>query len=85
LRFINGSATSNFDVRIPGVKMTVVSADGQDVEPVPVDEIRIAVAETYDVVVQMPDDKAHTIFAQSIDRSGYARATLAPEVGMEAD
>lgn len=85
LRFINGSATSNFDIRIPGMKMTVVSADGQDVEPVQVDEIRITVAETYDVVVQMPDDKAHTIFAQSIDRSGYARATLAPEVGMQAE
>ncbi|WP_316157616.1 copper resistance system multicopper oxidase [Cupriavidus sp. BIC8F] len=85
LRLINGSATSNFDVRIPGIKLTVVSADGQDVEPVQVDEIRIAVAETYDVVVQMPDDKAYTIFAQSIDRSGYARATLAPEVGMQAE
>lgn len=85
LRFINGSATSHFDVRIPGMKLTVVSADGQDVEPVQVDEIRIAVAETYDVVVQMPDDKAYTIFAQSMDRSGYARATLAPEHGMQAE
>ncbi|WP_454740831.1 copper resistance system multicopper oxidase [Cupriavidus basilensis] len=85
LRFINGSATTTFDVRIPGVKLTVVSADGQDVEPVQVDEIRIAVAETYDVVVQMPADKAYTIFAQSMDRSGYARATLAPEPGMRAE
>lgn len=84
LRLINGSATTTFDVRIPGIKLTVVSADGQDVEPVQVDEIRIAVAETYDVVVQMPDDKAYTIFAQSMDRSGYARATLAPEPGMHA-
>ncbi|MGX6571224.1 copper resistance system multicopper oxidase, partial [Cupriavidus necator] len=84
LRLINGSATTTFDVRIPGIKLTVVSADGQDVEPVQVEEIRIAVAETYDVVVQMPDDKAYTIFAQSMDRSGYARATLAPEPGMRA-
>ncbi|KAB0595520.1 copper resistance system multicopper oxidase [Cupriavidus pauculus] len=85
LRFINGSATSTFDIRIPGIKLKVVSADGQDVEPVQVDEFRIAVAETYDVVVEMPDDKAYTIFAQSMDRSGYARATLAPEIGMQAE
>ncbi|MEC4722864.1 copper resistance system multicopper oxidase [Noviherbaspirillum sp. CPCC 100848] len=84
LRFINGAATSIFDVRIPGLKMTVVSADGQNVEPVTVDEFRISVAETYDVVVQMPDDRAYTIFAQSIDRSGYTRGTLAPRLGMSA-
>jgi hypothetical protein len=84
LRVINGSATTIFDVRIPGLKMTVVSADGQDVEPVAVDEFRISVAETYDVIVQLPDERAYTIFAQSIDRSGYARATLAPRAGMAA-
>ncbi|WP_454728003.1 MULTISPECIES: copper resistance system multicopper oxidase [Cupriavidus] len=85
LRFINGSATTTFDVRIPGTKLSVVSADGQDVEPVEVDEFRIAVAETYDVIVQMPDDRAHTIFAQAMDRSGFARATIAPEQGMSAE
>lgn len=85
LRFINGSATTTFDVRVPGVKLSVVSADGQDVQPVEVDEFRIAVAETYDVVVQMPDDRAHTIFAQAMDRSGFARATIAPEEGMSAE
>jgi len=84
LRFINGSANSYFDVRIPGLKMTVVSADGQDVFPIEVDEFRIAVAETYDVIVQPPEERAYTIFAQSIDRSGYARGTLAPRPGMEA-
>ncbi|MGV7240212.1 copper resistance system multicopper oxidase [Caballeronia sp. M23-90] len=84
LRFINGSSETFFDVRIPGLKMTVVSADGQEVKPVPVDEFRIAVAETYDVVVDIPDDKAYTIFCQSMDRSGYARATLAPSAGMQA-
>ncbi|HJP99110.1 MAG TPA: copper resistance system multicopper oxidase, partial [Rhodanobacteraceae bacterium] len=84
LRFINGSANSYFDVRIPGLKMTVISADGQDVHPVTVDEFRIAVAETYDVIVQ-PADQAYTIFAQSIDRSGYARGTLSPRPGMEAE
>ncbi|WP_416047467.1 copper resistance system multicopper oxidase [Cupriavidus basilensis] len=85
LRFINGSATTTFDVRIPGVKLSVVAADGQDVEPVEVDEFRVAVAETYDVLVQMPDDRAHTIFAQALDRSGFARATIAPEQGMSAE
>ncbi|MBI5042036.1 MAG: copper resistance system multicopper oxidase [Gammaproteobacteria bacterium] len=83
LRFINSGAMSFFDVRIPGLKMTVVQADGQDVEPVTVDEIRIAVAETYDVIVT-PGDTAYTIFAQSMDRSGFARGTLAPRAGMSA-
>ncbi|WP_457677051.1 copper resistance system multicopper oxidase [Thiolapillus sp.] len=84
LRFINGSAMSFFDVRIPGLKMTVVAADGQYVQPVSVDEFRIGVAETYDVIVE-PDDGAYTIFAQSIDRSGYARGTLTPDLGMTAE
>ena len=85
LRFINGSANSYFDVRIPGLKLTVVAADGQDVEPVPVDEFRIAVAETYDVIVEPTENRAYTLFAQSVDRSGYARGTLAPKSGMEAE
>ena len=85
LRFINGSAMSIFDVRIPGLKLTVVAADGQDVEPVSVDEFRIATAETYDVIVEPKDDRAYTIFAQSMDRSGYARGTLAPAPGMQAE
>lgn len=84
LRFINGAATTIFDVRIPGLKMTVVAADGQDVEPVTVDEFRISVAETYDVIVEPTDDRAYTIFAQSIGRSGMVRATLAPRPGMQA-
>jgi CopA family copper-resistance protein len=85
LRFINGSAMSIFDVRIPGLKMTVVAADGQDVEPVSVDEFRIAVAETYDIIVEPSDDRAYTLFAQSIDRSGFVRGTLSPRVGLSAD
>jgi len=85
LRFVNGSSNSYFDVRIPGLQLTVVAADGQNVEPVAVDEFRIAVAETYDVVVQPQEDRAYTIFAQSIDRSGYARGTLAPRPGMGAE
>jgi FtsP/CotA-like multicopper oxidase with cupredoxin domain len=85
LRFINGSSMSIFDVRIPGLKMTVVSADGQDVEPVSVDEFRIGTAEVYDVIVEPKDDRAYTIFAQSLDRSGYARGTLAPQLGMQAE
>ncbi|MCP1363667.1 copper resistance system multicopper oxidase [Halomonas sp. BBD48] len=84
LRVINGSAMTYFDVRIPGLKMTVVSADGQPVQPVPVDEFRIAVAETYDVIIEPEGDRAYTVFAESMDRSGYARGTLAPRLGMVA-
>lgn len=83
LRFINSGAMTFFDVRIPGLKMTVVQADGQDVEPVTVDEIRIGVAETYDVIVT-PGEEAYTIFAQSMDRTGHARGTLAARAGMTA-
>ena len=83
LRFINGSSMTYFDLRIPGLKMTVVAADGSNVEPVTVDEFRIAVAETYDVIVQ-PTDDAYTIFAQAMDRSGYARGTLALREGLTA-
>ncbi len=85
LRLINGSSSTFFDVRIPGLKMTVVSADGQAVDPVTVEEIRMGVAETYDVIVEPQDDRAYTIFAQSMDRSGYARATLSPRPGVEAE
>jgi CopA family copper-resistance protein len=84
LRFINGSSMTFFDVRIPGLKMTVVQADGNDVEPVSVDEFRIGIAETYDVIVQPRDEAAYTIFAQSEDRSGFARGTLAPRMGVTA-
>ena len=85
LRFINGSSMSFFDVRIPGLKLMVVAADGQDVEPVTVDEFRIGTAEVCDVIVEPKDDRAYTIFAQSLDRSGYARGTLAPQPGLQAD
>jgi len=84
VRFINGSSMSIFDVRIDGLPMTVVQADGNDVEPITVDEFRISVAETYDVIVNPMADRAYTIFAQSEDRTGYARGTLAPRPGMEA-
>lgn len=85
LRFINAAAMSIFDVRIPGLKMRVVQADGQNVQPVEVDEFRIAVAETYDVIVESKANRAYTIFAESIDRSGYTRGTLAPQPGMSAE
>lgn len=84
LRFINAAAGTYFDVRIPGLPLTVVQADGQNVAPVQVDEFRIAVAETYDVIVEPKADQAYTIFAESMDRSGYARGTLAPRVGLSA-
>jgi len=85
LRFINGSSNSFFDVRIPGLKLSVVAADGQDVEPILVDEFRIAAAETCDVIVQPQEDRAYTVFAQSMSRDGYARGTLAPRPGMKAE
>lgn len=85
LRFINAATMSYFDVRIPGLKMTVVQADGQNIKPVDVDEFRIAVAETYDVIVEPETDQAYTIFAESMDRSGFARGTLAPRPGMKAE
>jgi len=84
LRFINSATQSNFDVRIPGLDMEVVMVDGKAVRPVPVHEFRIGVAETYDVLVRPRQDKPFTLFAESLDRSGYARGTLAPEPGLEA-
>jgi CopA family copper-resistance protein len=84
LRLINGSSSTFFDVRIPGLQMTVISADGQAIDPVTVEEIRIGAAESYDVIVEATEDRAYTLFAQSMDRSGFARATLAPRAGMEA-
>jgi FtsP/CotA-like multicopper oxidase with cupredoxin domain len=84
LRIVNGSSMSFFDLRIPGLPLTVVAADGQDVEPVTVDELRIGTAEVYDVIVS-PRDAAYTIFAQSMDRSGFARGTLAPRAGLAAE
>ena len=84
LRFINGSAMTYFDVRIPGLKMTVVAADGQLVHPVTVDEFRIATAETFDVIVEPSGQDAFTIFAQAMDRSAYAAGTLAARDGLRA-
>ena len=84
LRFINSSAMTYFDIRIPGLKMTVVNADGNNVRPVAVDELRIAVAETYDVIVRPTEDRAYTLFAESMGRSAYGRGTLAPRAGMTA-
>ena len=84
LRIINAAAMTFFDVRIPGLDMKVVTTDGQNMEPVTVEEIRIGVAETYDVIVQPHDDTAYTIFAQAIDRTGYARGTLTPDPALTA-
>jgi L-ascorbate oxidase len=84
LRFINSSAMTYFDIRIPGLKMLVVNADGNNVQPVKVDEFRIAVAETYDVIVFPEEEKAYTIFAASMGRTAYGRGTLAPRKGMSA-
>ena len=83
LRFINASAMSMYDVRIPGLQMTVIQADGQYIEPVTVDEFRFAVAETYDVIVTPQADQAYTIAAETIDRTGFALGTLAPRAGMK--
>jgi CopA family copper-resistance protein len=85
LRLINAASMTFYDVRIPGLKLTVVQADGQNVQPVVVDELRMGVAETYDVIVEPMEDRAYTIFAETMDRSGYARGTLAPRMGMSAE
>lgn len=84
LRIINASAATYFDVRIPGLKMSVVHVHGNNVVPVEVDEFRIGVAETYDVIVEPTEDKAYTLFAQDLARTGYARATLTPRPGLVA-
>ena len=84
LRFINASAMSIFNIRIPGLPMTIVAADGQNVRPVETDEFQISVAETYDAIITPTEDRAFTLVAESIDRSGLGRATLAPRMGMSA-
>lgn len=83
LRFINASAMTIYDVRIPGLKMTVVEADGQPIEPISVDEFRFGVAETYDVIVEPTDSQAYTLVAEPIDRTGFSLGTLAPREGMK--
>lgn len=85
LRFINASAMTHFDVRIPGLKMRVIAADGQAVNPVDVEEFRIAVAETYDVLVEPQSEQAFSIFAEAMDRSGFAHASLTPRVDLLAE
>ncbi len=84
LRIVNGSAMTNFNIRIPGLSMTVVAADGMPVQPVEVDEFQMAVAETYDVIVQPREGQAYGFIAEAIDSSGQCRATLAPQMGMVA-
>jgi len=84
LRFVNAGAQTIFNVRIPGLKLTMVAADGQNVRPVAVDEFQIGNAETYDVIVEPTEDRAYTLVAEAVDRSGMARATLAPRAGMTA-
>ncbi len=84
LRLINAAAMTLFDLRIPGLNMTVVAADGQYVEPISVEELRLGVAETYDVLVEPNGDTPYTLFAQAIDRSGYARGTLTPDPALHA-
>ena len=85
LRFINAAAQMVFNVRIPGLKLTVVAADGLSVRPVEVDEFQIGNAETYDVIVEPAEDRAYTLVAEAVDRSGMGRATLAPRPGMSAE
>jgi FtsP/CotA-like multicopper oxidase with cupredoxin domain len=85
LRFINAAAQMIFNVRIPGLKLTVVAADGQNVRPVEVDELQIGNAETYDILVRPAEDRAYTLVAEAVDRSGMGRATLAPRAGMTAE
>ena len=85
LRFINSAAMTIFDVRIPGLKMTVVASDGQNIQPVAVDEFRIGVAETYDVIVEPEVGNAYCIFAQSIDRTGFTVGNLTSDTNLHAE
>ena len=85
LRIINASAMTTFNVRVPGLPLTIVQADGLNVRPVQVDEFQIGVAETYDAIVTPPDERAYALVGESIDRSGLARMTLAPRAGMAAE
>ena len=85
LRFINAASMTFYDVRIPGLTMTVVQADGQNVQPVAIEEFRFGPAETYDVIIEPTEDRAYTIFAETMDRSGFARGTIAPRPGMEGE
>ena len=84
LRFIGASTATFFDIRIPGLKLKVVSTDGQNVQPVVVDEFRIGPGETYDVIVEIPDNQAYSVFAQALDRSGYVSGTLSAQKSMKA-
>ena len=84
LRFVNASAMTIYDISIPDLKMEFVEMDGQLIKPVIADEFRLGVAETYDVIVTPKEDKAYAIFAQSLDRTGYALGSLAPKKGMKA-
>jgi CopA family copper-resistance protein len=84
LRFVNAAAMTVFDVRIPGLTLSVVAADGQNVQPVAVEEFQISPGEIYDVMVTPVGDRAYTIAAEAVDRSGMARATLGPRAGMVA-
>lgn len=85
LHFINAAAATYFDIRIPGLPMRLVQASGQFVQPVEIDEFRIEIAQTFDVIVEPQEDRAYTVFAESMDRSGYARGTLATREGMTAE
>ena len=85
LRFVGAGTATVFDIRIPGLSFTVIAADGQAVVPVNVEEFRIGPGETYDIEFTMPDARPYTIFAQSMDRTGYARGTVAPSAGMAAE
>ena len=85
LKFINGSAMSTFDVRIPGLDMEIIAADGQNIKPVKTHEFRMGTAETYDAIIEPKENQAYTIFAEAMDRSGFARGTLTPKIGLKAE
>jgi CopA family copper-resistance protein len=85
LRIINASAMTIFNVRLPGLPMTIVAADGLNVQPLEVDEFQMGVAETYDVIIEPKDQRAYAFVAESIDRSGQAVATFGPQPGMRAE
>lgn len=76
LRIINAGASSYFNLEYAGGSMMIVAADGVDVEPVRVDRQRIAIAETFDVIVTIPDNGSYEFRATSEDGTGYSSTIL---------
>ncbi len=76
LRMVNAAASSYFNIEFSGGPMTIIATDGVDIVPIKVKRLRLAVAETYDVLVTLPMDMAYELRATSEDGTGFASAWL---------